>query len=269
MSIFRLSRKLKATHKLALSFLTIILLILGLVYFSHSSVQQLKEVSFDSKNQARETVLVANIMEDVLEARLASLNYRLKGLEDEDSTVSSNMQEVADTMEGADKYVTDPAIYTRLKELQKRTQEYATTFEAFKTRQSRLGRNVTDNRLDQISDTLNTLGMEIIDGYDEINEAGQERKDILFDRSEEIMAKIARSNMIFGTVITLLAILFAVLMSVTLSRSFLHIEKRIKEVTTQALQTIEQAASEMQSAVSTLSVATKQTTAQAESVSET
>lgn len=98
--------KISLVNKLRLSFTIIILMAFGLVAFSYVSMGSLKGVFIDYKAQYEEAFLLANLVEDFSEARMASLKYRLASSDSQYDQLVSNIQDIIDADDDIKKIVT-------------------------------------------------------------------------------------------------------------------------------------------------------------------
>lgn len=129
--------KLKVTQKLNISFIAIVVIVFCLVGFSQISLHNLKNVFTDYRTQARESLILSNLFEDLSEARLAVLKYRISDSEEIAEEVHSNIQEIVDQKPKIKEVVSDKKHLEKLAYLEKRANEYSEIFGKAAERQNK------------------------------------------------------------------------------------------------------------------------------------
>ncbi len=157
---------MKVTTKITLSFAVIILLIGGIVVFSQISMNHLKITFHDYRTQARQSLIMANLFEDLGDARIAVLKFRLSDSDRFAEEVRSNIQEIVDAEDAINEIVENQDHRTRLIELEKQAVEYAGIFDQAKGEQAKRHQIVT--QMDAIGPEVRKKLTEIMrSAYDE------------------------------------------------------------------------------------------------------
>lgn len=99
--------KIKIVHKINISFGIVVFMVFVLVAFSYSGMKDLKGIFNDYRSQARESLILANLYEDLGDARIAVLKYRLTGDNKMREGVASNVQEIVDARAQINEVVLD------------------------------------------------------------------------------------------------------------------------------------------------------------------
>ena len=71
-------------------------MIVGLLVFAYFGLEALKSTFGDYRGQARQNLIMANLSEDLGEARMSVLKYRLVNNEDHRAAVRSNIDEIVE-----------------------------------------------------------------------------------------------------------------------------------------------------------------------------
>lgn len=156
-----LLNRLKIVHKLNLSFGIIVLLVFGLIGFSYNSMLNLKAIFGDYRETARESLILANLSEDLADARIAVLKYRLGDSPELQAEVASNIQEIVDADEQIRAVVTSQKHLDLLKSLELQAVEYGAVFEQAADQQAQ--RHVVVAELDKLGPAIRKDISEIMD----------------------------------------------------------------------------------------------------------
>ncbi|MFK8137121.1 MAG: methyl-accepting chemotaxis protein [Bdellovibrionales bacterium] len=137
--------KFKITRSLNSSFMIIILAIILMVGFFQWSTSRFNDIFTDYRAQARFSLLLANLTEDFIEARIAVLKYRESADPKQAELVKYNIEEISELGVLAAEVVRDSIYLKKLENLRMKTEEYAAIFE-----RARVLQNSAQESIDKI-----------------------------------------------------------------------------------------------------------------------
>lgn len=119
---------LKITSKFNLAFAGLVVMVAGLVGFNAYKIESLKGQFTEYRGTARQSLLLANLGEDLAEGRLAALKYRLQGGDANANDVEGNIQEIIDEEANFSSIVANPERLAKLEGLNAQAVEYKNIF---------------------------------------------------------------------------------------------------------------------------------------------
>lgn len=90
------------------SYLLICLMVIGIGVFTISNITHLKDVFIDYRAQARTSLIVSNLVNDLSAARIAALKYRLDDQEKYAVSINKSIQKITASKDKIDEIITDP-----------------------------------------------------------------------------------------------------------------------------------------------------------------
>lgn len=119
---------MRFSSKVVAVFVAVVIFIGGLVAFAQWNIAALQETFSNYRAQARQSLKLANLNEDLSEARLAVLKYRISDSEALSVEVQNNIKEITEANEEIDGVIRDEDTRFELRELEYNAREYAEIF---------------------------------------------------------------------------------------------------------------------------------------------
>lgn len=157
----RIQNNFKIVHKLNLSFAFIVLMVSVLVIGSYISTNDLKQIFSEYREQARESLILANLVEDLTDARLAVLKYRLEDSLEFQNEVNNNIAEIVASKDRIAATVTNQEHLEKLTSLEEEALEYGNVFGKAAEQQEK--RHNIVKQLDQIGPSIRSDLSEIME----------------------------------------------------------------------------------------------------------
>ncbi len=118
----------KITHRLNASFALIVFMVVGLVIFSNLNIKQLQSTFEDYRTVARESILIAEVTEQLVVARLDVMKYRNSPSDKYKDEVMVAIEHIHDKREEMRKYFKDTKHLETLDFLDAESENYKVTF---------------------------------------------------------------------------------------------------------------------------------------------
>jgi methyl-accepting chemotaxis protein len=200
--------KLKIAHKLYLmTGLTLAFLLIASA-IGFVGAMNLGDLFKQYRETSRASMMVSNVMEDFLEARLAALKYRAQGDPAQAAAVANNLEEIEAARAQIAEIIQDPATQDLLKKLKTDMQAYGAAFD----RAVGADRDVVDA---VFADSLDVIGPRVTDELNQIQNGLQDAQKTLGPAAtDEVVwteAKIA--------VVSVIAVLLSAVAALMISRA--------------------------------------------------
>lgn len=132
-------------RRINIGFAFVIATVIGLAAFAYITVITLAETFHDYRDASQETLLLNDLTEDLFEARIASIKYRMNPSDELAAEVASNIQEITDADLNIAALNAHPEVKNELASLADYAGEYAASFNRMSDLQAE--RNVIVDRL--------------------------------------------------------------------------------------------------------------------------
>lgn len=163
-------KNVKITHKINLSFLAVLLGVLGMVIFSYYQFDNIGKTFTNYRSLARQSLLMANVTDSLATVRLNALKFRTTGKETAVIAVNNNIKNIIDQKPLIEKLIQFEADQQKLLLLNKKAGDYKKIFAQAVSEQEK--RNIYVKELD-------LLGPKIASSLTKIMQTAYRDNDIV------------------------------------------------------------------------------------------